>query len=119
MGYASSGQVGTGVRQRIYARAFIVGSASSPANRFIYLNIDTANGDTAVRNGVLDGLKALGSAYSVYGPQNVAVVGLVFSKEWFGCELYANLYIVLTSKFQILRFTFIQVAGRTLCCTTS
>lgn len=76
MGYASSDQVGTGLRQRIYARAFIVGSASKPADRFIYLNLDTANGDTAVRNGVLDGLKALGSAYSVYGPQNLAVVGV-------------------------------------------
>jgi neutral ceramidase len=75
MGYASLGQIGSGLRQRIFARAFIIGSLSNPADRFIYLNLDTQSGDTAVRNGILDGLTSLGSEYSVYGQQNVAVVG--------------------------------------------
>lgn len=74
-GYASLAQVGTGLRQRIFARAFIVGSNSNPADRFIYLNIDTSCGDTAIRNGILEGVAALGSDYSAYGQQNIAVVG--------------------------------------------
>jgi neutral ceramidase len=74
-GYASPGQYGTGLRQRIFARAFIIGNIKNASDRFIYLNIDTAAGDTAVRNGILEGLSALGSNYSVYGQQNVAVAG--------------------------------------------
>lgn len=75
MGYASASQTGTGLRQRIFARAFIIGNVNSPSDRFIYLNIDTACGDTAIRNGILDGIAALGSDYSMYGQQNIAVVG--------------------------------------------
>jgi neutral ceramidase len=75
MGYASLSQVGTGLRQRIFARAFIIGNVNSQSDRFIYLNLDTACGDTAIRDGILDALGALGSAYSMYGQQNLAVVG--------------------------------------------
>ncbi|KAF2008097.1 neutral ceramidase precursor [Amniculicola lignicola CBS 123094] len=75
MGYANSSQVGTGLRQRLYSRAFIVGSPSNPSDRFIYMVLDTQSGDTAIRNGILEGLKALGSAYSVYTQKNVAVTG--------------------------------------------
>ncbi|KIW03819.1 uncharacterized protein PV09_05119 [Verruconis gallopava] len=75
MGYANLAQVGTGLRQRIYARAFIIGSNTNPADRFVYLNIDTACGDTAIRDGILEGVAALGSDYAVYGQQNIAVVG--------------------------------------------
>lgn len=75
MGYASTSQIGTGLRQRIFARAFIIGSTDAPADRFIYLNIDTSCGDTAIRNGILEGVAALGSNYSAYGQQNIAVVG--------------------------------------------
>jgi neutral ceramidase len=75
MGYASLGQVGTGLRQRIFARAFIIGNVDSPSDRFIYLNLDTSCGDTAIRYGILEGIAALGSNYSAYGQQNVAVVG--------------------------------------------
>jgi neutral ceramidase len=75
MGYASLGQVGTGLRQRIFARAFIIGNTQSPKDRFIYLNIDTSCGDTAIRYGILEGIAALGPDYSVYSQQNVAVAG--------------------------------------------
>ncbi len=74
-GYASSEQVGSGLRQRLYSRAFIVGEVGKPQNRFIYLILDTQSGDTAVRNGILEGIAAQGSAYSVYGRSNVAVTG--------------------------------------------
>ncbi|KXX78051.1 Neutral ceramidase [Madurella mycetomatis] len=74
-GYASTDQVGSGVRQRIYSRAFIIGEVDNPSNRFVYLVLDTMSGDTAVRNGVLEGLAALGSGYSMYGRSNVAVTG--------------------------------------------
>ncbi|KAK0628903.1 Neutral/alkaline nonlysosomal ceramidase [Bombardia bombarda] len=74
-GYADSSQIGTGLRQRLYSRAFIVGEVGNPKNRWVYIVIDTASGDTAVRYGILDGLAALGSSYSVYGRTNVAVTG--------------------------------------------
>ncbi|KAF2438292.1 Neutral/alkaline nonlysosomal ceramidase [Karstenula rhodostoma CBS 690.94] len=75
MGYANTSQVGTGLRQRLYSRAFIVGSPSTPAERFVYMVLDTQSGDTAIRNGILEGLEALGSEYSIYTRKNVAVTG--------------------------------------------
>ncbi|OIW24366.1 Neutral/alkaline nonlysosomal ceramidase [Coniochaeta ligniaria NRRL 30616] len=74
-GYAALAQTGTGLRQRQYSRAFIVGDVDNPADRFVYLILDTQGGDTAVRYGILEGLKALGSEYAVYGAGNVAVTG--------------------------------------------
>ena len=74
-GYADTEQRGTGLRQRIYCRAFIIGQVGKPENRFVYLVLDTMSGDTAVRNGILEGLAKLGSEYAVYGRNNVAVTG--------------------------------------------
>lgn len=74
-GYADLSQVGTGLRQRIYARSFIIGEVGNPQNRFVYVIIDAVFGDTALRNGVLEGLTALGSGYSMYGQSNVALTG--------------------------------------------
>lgn len=75
MGYANSSQVGTGLRQRLYSRAFIVGSPTDASQRFVYMVLDTQSGDTAIRNGILEGLASMGSAYSVYTQKNVAVTG--------------------------------------------
>jgi neutral ceramidase len=75
MGYADPKQVGTGLRQRLYSRAFITGDIDKPKNRFIYLVLDTQSGDTAIRYGILDGLKELGPSYNVYNQHNVAVTG--------------------------------------------
>jgi len=76
MGYADPNQVGSGLRQRLYSRAFIIGDVREPKDRFVYLVLDTQSGDTAVRYGVLDGLKALGPEYATtYGQKNVAVTG--------------------------------------------
>ncbi|KAL5121413.1 hypothetical protein ACEQ8H_000484 [Pleosporales sp. CAS-2024a] len=75
MGYANSSQIGTGLHQRIYSRAFIVGNPSKPSERIVYMVLDTQSGDSAVRNGILEGLQALGSEYSVYTKDNVAVTG--------------------------------------------
>ena len=75
MGYADPAQTGTGLRQRLYSRAFIVGDVDKPMDRFVYLVLDTQSGDTAVRHGILDALANLGSDYAVYGQQNVAVTG--------------------------------------------
>lgn len=74
-GYASLDQLGTGLRQRIYSRAFIFSNPNNPADTFIYLVLDTLTGDTAVRHGVLQGLAALGGDYARYGEQNVALTG--------------------------------------------
>jgi neutral ceramidase len=75
MGYADPAQLGSGARQRLYSRAFILGNTDSPRDRFVYLVLDTQSGDTAVRNGILEGLRDLGPEYQVYGRQNVAVTG--------------------------------------------
>ncbi|EAQ84994.1 hypothetical protein CHGG_09008 [Chaetomium globosum CBS 148.51] len=73
-GYANTEQIGSGLRQRIYARSFIIGEVGTK-NRFVYLILDAMCGDTAVRNGILEGLAAMGSGYSMYGQSNVAVTG--------------------------------------------
>ncbi|TKA30740.1 hypothetical protein B0A50_02460 [Salinomyces thailandicus] len=75
MGYADTKQVGSGVRQRLYSRAFIIGDVEKPEDRFVYLVLDTQSGDTAVRHGILEALAGLGGEYSMYGQQNVAVTG--------------------------------------------
>lgn len=75
MGYADPNQVGTGLRQRLYSRAFIVGSVHRPEDRFVYLVLDTQSGDTAVRYGILSGLSQMGPSYSLYGKHNIAVTG--------------------------------------------
>lgn len=73
MGYANLDQVGTGLRQRIYSRAFIVGNVDKKDERFVYVIADLACGDTAIRDGVL---KKLAEKYgSLYKQANVALVG--------------------------------------------
>lgn len=74
-GYANLDQTGSGLRQRLYSRAFIIADKANPSDRFVYLVLDTQSGDTAMRNGLLDGLKALGSDYAVYGQNNIALTG--------------------------------------------
>ncbi|KAG6119756.1 hypothetical protein E4U13_007353 [Claviceps humidiphila] len=74
-GYANLDQKGTGLRQRLHSRAFIVADKNNPQDRWVYLVLDAQSGDTAVRYGVLDGLKALGDEYKVYGPNNLALTG--------------------------------------------
>ncbi|KAG4423048.1 hypothetical protein IFR04_003824 [Cadophora malorum] len=75
MGYADTKQVGSGLRQRLYSRAFIVGDIKHPEDRFVYLVLDTQSGDTAVRYGILEELSKLDSDFAVYGQHNVAVTG--------------------------------------------
>lgn len=75
MGYADPNQIGSGIRQRIYSRAFIVGSLYRPEERVVYLVLDTQSGDTAIRHGILEGLSQLGDEYAIYNSQNVAVSG--------------------------------------------
>lgn len=75
MGYADPNQAGSGLRQRLYSRAFIVGDLVKPTDRFIYLILDTQSGDTAVRDGILQGLDDIGEEYKLYGEANVAVTG--------------------------------------------
>ncbi|KAI1178625.1 Neutral/alkaline nonlysosomal ceramidase [Nemania sp. FL0916] len=75
MGYADPDQIGTGLRQRLYSRAFIVADPSRSADKFIYLVLDTQSGDTAVRYGILSGIRDLGPEYADYGHHNLAVTG--------------------------------------------
>jgi len=75
MGYADPKQLGTGLRQRLYSRAFIVGNVDHPSDRFVYLVLDIQSGDTAIRYGIINALEKLGPSYTVYGHHNVAVTG--------------------------------------------
>ncbi|KAF8457715.1 Neutral/alkaline nonlysosomal ceramidase [Terfezia claveryi] len=72
MGYASLEQKGTGLRQRIYSRAFIVTHLSN-STRTLYIVIDTQGGDTAVHQRVLEKLEWLYPG--TYTQSNVAVIG--------------------------------------------
>ncbi|KAL1962484.1 hypothetical protein VTN77DRAFT_9605 [Rasamsonia byssochlamydoides] len=74
-GYANISQVGTGLRQRIYSRAFIISDPNDFNNTFIYIVLDAHSGDTAVRHGILQGLAALGGDYARYGEHNLALTG--------------------------------------------
>ncbi|EED23889.1 neutral/alkaline nonlysosomal ceramidase, putative [Talaromyces stipitatus ATCC 10500] len=74
-GYANLSQIGTGLRQRIYSRAFIIADPNDTNNTFIYLVLDAQSGDTAVRHGVLQGLAKLGAEYARYGEHNIALSG--------------------------------------------
>lgn len=75
MGYADTSQSGTGLRQRIYCRAFIVAHPDVSRERIVYLVLDTQSGDTAIRYGILEKLKELGEDYALYNEQNIAVTG--------------------------------------------
>ena len=75
MGYANISQNGSGLRQRIYSRAFIVANPNKAEDCWVYIVLDAHSGDTAVRNGTLAGLAALGGEYSRYGAHNVALTG--------------------------------------------
>ncbi|KAJ4318417.1 hypothetical protein N0V84_006840 [Fusarium piperis] len=75
MGYADLDQTGTGLRQRLYSRAFIIANPDVPKERVVYLVLDTQSGDTAIRRGILEGIAALGSDYALYTADNVAVTG--------------------------------------------
>ncbi|KAL4919353.1 Neutral/alkaline nonlysosomal ceramidase [Aspergillus aurantiobrunneus] len=74
-GYADLDQIGTGLRQRIYSRAFIVANPNNLNETWIYIILDTLTGDTGVRHGVLQGLANLGSEYARYGDRNLALTG--------------------------------------------
>ncbi|TWU77710.1 hypothetical protein ED733_008412 [Metarhizium rileyi] len=74
-GYANLDQKGTGLRQRLHSRAFIIADKNNPNDRFVYLVLDTQSGDTATRYGVLDGLRKLGDEYKIYGHNNIALTG--------------------------------------------
>ncbi|CAK7264621.1 hypothetical protein SEPCBS119000_001091 [Sporothrix epigloea] len=74
-GYASLPQKGTGLRQRLYARTFIIGDVGKPDDRIAYIILDTQSGDAAVRLGILEGVAAMGSDYAMYTTSNIAVTG--------------------------------------------
>ena len=75
MGYADPNQVGSGLQQRLYSRAFIIGNLDNPEDRFVYLVLDTQSGDIAIRDGILQGLRKMGKEYKFYKQSNVAVTG--------------------------------------------
>ncbi|KAI9735903.1 MAG: hypothetical protein M1834_001369 [Cirrosporium novae-zelandiae] len=72
-GYADPKQIGTGLRSRLYSRAFIIGDPHNPEDRIVYLILDIQSGDTAIRYGILEKLRELGKEFAVYGRDNVAV----------------------------------------------
>ncbi|KAL2843657.1 Neutral/alkaline nonlysosomal ceramidase [Aspergillus pseudoustus] len=74
-GYADLDQVGAGLRQRIYSRAFIAANPNNLEDTWIYIVLDTLTGDTGVRHAVLQRLANLGSEYSRYGDRNLALTG--------------------------------------------
>jgi neutral ceramidase len=74
-GYAMLDQKGTGVKQRLYSRSFIIADVAKPSDRILYIIADIQGGDTGIRNSVLDGLKAMGADYLQYTKGSLAFVG--------------------------------------------
>jgi len=72
-GYGKFEQGGTGLRQRLYSRAFVVADIENPQDRVVYLVLDDLAGDTAVRYGLFEALASFGDEYSVYNHNNVAL----------------------------------------------
>lgn len=106
MGYADPNQIGSGVRQRLYSRAFIVGELARPENRFVYIVIDTQSGDTAIRDGILKAIAELGPelskvlGISLYIPE--LSVKIVFNIS--GDSKIQYLALLLTFCFSILGY---------------
>ncbi|KAH8696415.1 putative neutral/alkaline nonlysosomal ceramidase [Talaromyces proteolyticus] len=75
VGMGNSSQIGTGLRQRIFARTFIFADPANATNTWIYTVLDNQSGDTAIRHGIVQGLASLGEEYSQYGQHNVAITG--------------------------------------------
>ncbi|KAF8589515.1 Neutral/alkaline nonlysosomal ceramidase [Ramaria rubella] len=73
MGYASLSQTDTGLHMRQRARAFVIAEASNTSNRILFLNTDTAMGDSGIRRGILAALEQ--QFPGMYSESNVAVVG--------------------------------------------
>lgn len=72
-GYGKFEQTGSGLRQRLYSRAFIVADVNDPADRIAYLVLDDLAGDTAVRYGAIEALAAAGGEYALYNQHNIAL----------------------------------------------
>jgi len=89
MGYAALAQKGTGLRQRVYSRAFIIGSLTNPEDRFVYVICDLAMGDTAVRKAVMEQIEQLYPG--VYG-ENIAL-GTIYPQA-----LYAYFHVRLIER---------------------
>lgn len=99
MGYADTDQSGSGLRQRLYCRSFIVGSTSDPNERIAYLVLDTQSGDTAVRYGILQGLEQLGEEYKVYTRHNGSAIAVTGTHSHSGPGAWLNYLLPqITSK---------------------
>lgn len=72
-GYGKFDQAGTGLRQRLYSRAFIVADVKDPNDRIAYLVLDDLAGDTAVRYGAIEALAEAGGEYALYNKNNIAL----------------------------------------------
>ncbi len=72
-GYGKFEQVGSGLRQRLYCRAFIVADANAPDERVAYLILDNLAGDTAVKYGLIEALAEAGEGYEIYRQHNIAL----------------------------------------------
>ncbi|EJT50800.1 neutral/alkaline non-lysosomal ceramidase [Trichosporon asahii var. asahii CBS 2479] len=65
---------GTGLKQRLYSRVFIMGSTTNPDDRLVYVILDTGMGDTAVRRGIVEALSGDGEL-KMYKEKHVAIIG--------------------------------------------
>lgn len=72
-GYGKFEQSGSGLRQRLYSRAFVVADVKNPSDRIAYLVLDDLAGDTAVRYGLLEAMAAMGGDYALYNGHNIAM----------------------------------------------
>lgn len=72
-GYAHDDQIASGLRQRMYCRAFIIADINRPEERLLYLVLDNINSDTSIRTGLLEALANSDDDLSYYNQHNLAV----------------------------------------------
>ncbi|UNI16422.1 Ceramidase [Purpureocillium takamizusanense] len=93
-GYGKFEQGGTGLRQRLYSRAFIVADVEDPRDRVVYLVLDDLAGDTAVRYGLFEALARLGGEYAAYYNHNN--VALTATHSHAGPGAWFNYFLLQT-----------------------
>ncbi|CAL3967996.1 unnamed protein product [Diplocarpon coronariae] len=74
---------------RLYSYAFIIGNVNKPSGRFVYLVLDIAIGDTAIRYATISALAS--ASLGIYNQTNLALKGIKSHSPTCCLNLYANL----------------------------
>lgn len=98
MGYAEWSQVGQGLLQRIYARAFIIQDDESTQKRVVFVNTDTQSMGDIVKKRVVEQLQAMYGP-TLYTADNVMLSSTHTHSSMGGYLQYSKyLYLIMTNQ---------------------